>query len=174
MTYYLQSKQLFINLKTLSYIHFISYCKAYKYILWNRSIICSDILKWTKIFYIHSHLDILNTNKDRIVCLCLSCGFDYCDKTLWPVATWKEKHLFHHIVYATPSGEVGAGIQDRDLKTGTDAKAMKEMLFTGLHFMACSACLLVECKTTNPGCELGLPTLIINQENDHILFYRLI
>jgi hypothetical protein len=55
--------------------------------------------------------------------------------------------------------------QGRNLEAGADAEAMEAMLLTGVLPLACSACFLIEPRTTSPGMTpptMGPPLLITN------------
>jgi hypothetical protein len=64
--------------------------------------------------------------------------------------SWGGKGLFSlHFHHERKSGQKLK--QGRNLEAGADAEAMEGMLLTGLLSMTCSACFVIELKTTSPG-----------------------
>jgi hypothetical protein len=85
--------------------------------------------------------------------LCLSQGFYCCDWTPWPRATWGGKGLFglhfHMVVHHE-------GSQDRNSnKAGTWRQELMQRSWRSTSYwlgpLACSACILIELRTTSPG-----------------------
>jgi hypothetical protein len=85
-----------------------------------------------------------------------------------PKASWGGKGLFdlHFQIPVHYWREAGQELkQGRKLKAGADSEAMEEMFLTGLLPLACSACFLIEPRTTSPGIgppTMGPPLLITN------------
>ena len=75
-------------------------------------------------------------------------------------ATWGGKGLFGLHFHITVHHQRKSGQelkQDRNLETGADAESVEGCDLTGLLLAACSACFLVEPKTTSP--RMASPTM---------------
>jgi hypothetical protein len=97
--------------------------------------------------------------------LAILSRFLFLHKTLWPRSNLGGKSLFRlqfniEIHYQRKSGPEYT--QGRKLEAEVDADAMEKCLLTGLLPLACSACFLIEPRTTSQGIAsptMGPPTL---------------
>jgi hypothetical protein len=75
-------------------------------------------------------------------------------------ASWGGKGLFSLHLHTAVHHQCKSGhklTQGRNSQVGADAEAMKGVLLNGLLPLACSACFLIEPKTTSP--EMAPPTM---------------
>ena len=91
---------------------------------------------------------------------CLGQGLYSCTKHYYQEASCGEKGLFSLHFHITLHRQRKSGqelTQGRNLEPGTDAEALDGVLRTTLLPLACSACFLIEPRTTSLG--MALPTM---------------
>jgi hypothetical protein len=83
-------------------------------------------------------------------------------------ASWGVKGLFSLQFYTAVHHQRKSGQEHKQVRKQELMQIHGGMLLTGLLPLACSACFLIEPKTTSPDMApptMGPPTLITNQEN---------
>jgi hypothetical protein len=95
-------------------------------------------------------------NPTMLVPICLSQGFYFCTNVMTKKQVGEERvHLAYTAILLLITKEVMTGTQAGQ-EAGADTGAIEGCFFTGLLLLACSACSLIESKTTSP--EMVPPT----------------